>query len=182
VGLIEPTSNRIEILNADEGWRLASHLIEAVWPPEVVATLPWKDVVWAHANSHVLNINSRNDVIGHAGLFLRNATFDARAVKIGGVGGVATRFDCRRQGIATEIMREAVRAMRDTHGVDFGLLFCEPRHAPFYKQLGWRLFEGEVFVEQPRQGRVRFSVTDPFVFDLKIAPRSGILDLCGLPW
>jgi aminoglycoside 2'-N-acetyltransferase I len=139
-------------------------------------------VVWARADSRVLNINSRNDVIGHAGLFLRNATFDARPVKIGGVGGVATRLDCRRQGIATEIIREAVRAMRDTHGVDFGLLFCEPRHAPLYKQLGWRLFEGEVFVEQPRQGRVRFSVTDPFVFDLKIAPRAGILDLCGLPW
>ena len=72
--------------------------------------------------------------------------------------------------------------MRDRHGVDFGLLFCEPRHAPLCKQLGWRLFEGEVFVEQPRQGRVRFSVTDPFVFDLKIALRAGILDLCGLPW
>ncbi len=71
--------------------------------------------------------------------------------------------------------------MRDTHGVDFGLLFCEPRHAPLYKQLGWRFFEGEVvFVEQPL--RVSFSVTDAFVFDLKIAPRAGILDLCGLPW
>jgi hypothetical protein len=79
-------------------------------------------------------------------------------------------------------MRQAVSTMRDTHGVDFGLLFCESRHAPLYQQLGWRLFEGEVFVEQPRQGRVRFSVIDPLVFDLKIAPRSGILDLCGLPW
>jgi len=27
-----------------------------------------------------------------------------------------------------------------------------------------------------------FSVTDAFVFDLRIAPRAGILDLCGLPW
>jgi aminoglycoside 2'-N-acetyltransferase I len=113
---------------------------------------------------------------------LRNATFDARPVKIGGVGGVATRLECRRQGIASEVMREAVREMRDTQGVDFGLLFCEPRHAPLYKRLGWHFFEGEVFVEQPRQGRVRFTVTDALVFDLKIAPRVGILDLCGLPW
>jgi hypothetical protein len=43
-------------------------------------------------------------------------------------------------------------------------------------------FEGKVLVEQPRQGRVCFGVTDPFVFDLKIAPRAGTLDLCGLPW
>ena len=175
-------SNRIEIVNGDEGWRRASRLLEAVWPPEVVATLTWKDVVWARADRRVLNIDGDNDVIGHAGIYLRNAVFDARSVKIGGVGGVATQLDCRGQGVASEVMREAVREMRDTHGVDFGLLFCEPRHAPLYKRLGWRFFEGEVFVEQPRQGRVRFSVIDAFVFDLKIAPRAGILDLCGLPW
>ena len=175
-------NNRIEIMNDDEGWPLASRLLEVVWPPEVIATLPWKDVVWARADRRVLNINGHNDVIGHAGIFLRNATFDARPVKIGGVGDVATRLDCRRQGIASEVVREALREMRDTHGVDFGLLFCESRHAPLYKQLGWRFFEGEVFVEQPLQGCGRFSVTDPFVFDLKIAPRAGILDLCGLPW
>ena len=175
-------SNRIEIVNGDEGWRLASRLLEAVWPPEVVATLPWKDVVWARADRRVLNIDGHNDVIGHGGIYLRNATFDARPVKIGGVGGVATRLDCRGRGIASEVMREAVREMRDKYGVDFGLLFCEPRHAPLYKRLGWRFFEGEVSVEQPRQRRVRFSVTDAFVFDLKIAPRAGILDLCGPPW
>ena len=44
-------SNCIEIVNGDEGWRLASRLLEAVWPREVVATLPWKDVVWARADS-----------------------------------------------------------------------------------------------------------------------------------
>src|SRR5215470_15178105 len=110
-------SNRIEIVNSDEGLRLASRLLEAVWPPEVVATLPWKDVVWARADSHVLNINNHNDVIGHAGIYLRNAMFDARPVKIGGVGNVATRFDFRRQGIAGEMMRQAVMEMRYTHGV-----------------------------------------------------------------
>ena len=32
------------------------------------------------------------------------------------------------------------------------------------------------------QGRVRFDATNPYVFDLKIAARAGVLDLCGLPW
>ena len=109
-------SNRIKIVNGDEAWRLASRLLEAVWPPEVVATLPWKDVVWARADSRVLNFNGDNDVIGHAGIYLRNAAFDARPVKIAGVGGVATQLDCRGQGVASEVMREAVREMRDTHG------------------------------------------------------------------
>ena len=73
--------------------------------------LPWKDVVWAHADNRVLNIDGHNDVIGHAGIYLRDATLDARPVKIGGIGGVATRLDCRSQGVASEVMREAVKEM-----------------------------------------------------------------------
>ena len=69
-------------------------------------------------------MNAHNDVVGHAGIYLRNATLDALPVKIGGVGGVATRLDCRRQGIASEMMGETVREMRDAHLVDFGLCFA----------------------------------------------------------
>jgi hypothetical protein len=31
-------------------------------------------------------------------------------------------------------------------------------------------------------GRVRFDVTDSYVFALVLTPRTGVLDLCGLPW
>jgi predicted acetyltransferase len=100
---------------------------------------------------------------------------------IAGIGGVATRSDLRRQGVASMVLQRAIEEMRDAYGADFGLLFCEPRLAPVYKRLGWHRFEGDVFVEQP-QGRIRFVVTDPYVFDLKLAPREGAIDLCGLPW
>jgi len=36
-------------------------------------------------------------------------------------------------------------------------------------------------VMQPR-GQVRFDVLDPYVFALRIAPGTGVLDLCGPPW
>jgi aminoglycoside 2'-N-acetyltransferase I len=111
--MIGSSSGRLEIVNGDEGWRLAASLLEAVRPQQVAATLPWKDVVWAHADSRVIKINWQNDVIGHAGIYLRTAAFDARPVKIGGVGGVATRLDFRGRGIASEVMREAVREMGD---------------------------------------------------------------------
>ena len=96
------------------------------------------------------------------------------------LGGVATRADSRRHGLASSAMQRAAEAMRD-EGVDVGLLFCEPRHVAFYRRLGWRAFEGEVFAEQP-QGRIRFDVTRPMVLDLALAPRTGVLDLRGLPW
>jgi aminoglycoside 2'-N-acetyltransferase I len=172
-------SNHVEIVNGDEGWLLASPLLEAVWPPQVLATLPWRDVIWAHADHRVLSIEGRDAVIGHAGIYLRNGTLDGQPVKIGGIGGVATRLDYRRQGVATAVTSQAVAALMNSHGVDFGLLFCEPRHAPLYKRLGWHFFAGEVFVEQ---GHVRFSVIDPFVFDVTVTPRAGVLDVRRLPW
>jgi hypothetical protein len=62
-------------------------------------------VVWAHADSHLLNINGYNGVIGHAEIYLGYATLDARPLEIGGVGGVATGLDRGRPGIANEAMR-----------------------------------------------------------------------------
>jgi GNAT superfamily N-acetyltransferase len=172
---------RIEIATGDTGWQPAEPLLMAVWPPEVVAALPWKDVVWAHADWRVLVFDQADDIVGHVGIFLRDAMWDARKVKLGGVGSVATREDCRKQGVASAAMRRAAQEMRDTHDRDFALLFCEQRVAPVYEKLGWRKFAGDVFVMQP-QGRIRFDVAEPYVLDLNLAPRDGIIDLCGLPW
>jgi hypothetical protein len=62
------------------------------------------------------------------------------------------------------------------------MLFCEPDKFAFYEARGWHPFTGEVYAEQP-EGRVRFDVMAPFVFDFTPrAPRNGTIDLCGLPW
>ena len=38
-------SIEIEVLNGAESWASAETLFDAVWPPEVVAKLPWADTV-----------------------------------------------------------------------------------------------------------------------------------------
>jgi predicted acetyltransferase len=175
---------RIDVEPGDAGWLRARPLLREVWSPEVVATQPWRDVVWAQADKRVLVADEKGDVVCHVGLYLRDATWDDRAVRIGGIGGVATRADCRRRGLAASAMQRAADEMRDVEGVDFGFLTCAPRHVPFYQRLGWRPFAGQIFVEQP-QGRIRLdrlNVTGPMVLDLELAPRSGVLDLEGLPW
>ena len=78
-------------------------------------------------------------------------------------------------------MRRAIQEIRDTYKADFGLLFCQPSNASLYRGLGWHPFKGDVLIMQPR-GHVRFDAGDSYVFDLKITPRTGVLDLCGLPW
>jgi|SRR5262245_8251381 len=173
--------DHIEIMEGDSGWPHAAPLLMAVWPAEVVATLPWRDVVWAKPDQRLLGFNRHNEIVCHAAIFLRNATWEHRAVRIGGIGGVATREDSRRQGAARTLVQRGLKEIDETHHTDFGLLFCEPRHARLYARLGWHPFEGRVFIMQP-SGRGRFAVTDPYVFDLKMAPRTGVLDLCGMPW
>jgi GNAT superfamily N-acetyltransferase len=170
--------DRIEIVSADAGWKVAQPLFEAVWPPDVVARLPWKDILWALPEQRVLAFDRTGELLGHAEFLLRDAKWDGLTVKIFGIGGVVTHADQRRRGIASRVLQ---RAIGEANDADFGLLFCEPRHAPVYEKLGWRRFAGEVFALQP-QGRIRFSVTDPYLLDFKVAPRGGVIDLCGLPW
>ena len=100
---------------------------------------------------------------------------------VGGIGGVSTREDCRGRGYATLALNAAVRTMRDHEAIRFAMLFCEPDKFAFYQARGWHPFTGEVYAEQP-EGRVRFDVMAPFVFDFTRAPRNGTIDLCGLPW
>jgi aminoglycoside 2'-N-acetyltransferase I len=173
--------DHFEIKAGDAARQQAASLLRAAWPPEAAGKLPWRDVVWAKPDQRLLAFNRDNEIICHVGIVLRDATWDGRGVKIGGIGGVTTREDSRRRGATSAAMRKAIQELRETYKADLGLLFCEPQNAPLYQRLGWQSFHGEVLVTQPR-GHLRFDVIDPYVFDLKIAPRTGVLDLCGPPW
>jgi predicted acetyltransferase len=174
-------SIEIEILNGDASWPQAAPLFDAVWPPEVVAQLPWANTKFANAELRVLVQDETAGVVCHVGLYRREATWNARKVRIGGIGGVLTHDAFRRRGLASVALNAAIQTLKDERSTDFALLFCEPHNAAFYGNRGWKPFNGEVFAEQPG-GRVRFEVMLPMVFYLKRAPHEGVIDLCGLPW
>jgi predicted acetyltransferase len=174
-------SIEIEILSGDASWPTAAPLFNAVWPPEVVATLPWANVTFAHADLRVLVEDETQGLVCHVGLYRREATWNDRKVRIGGIGGVLTHEGFRRRGLASVALNAAIQTLKDERATDFALLFCEPHNADFYRNRGWKPFSGEVFAEQPG-GRVRFDVLMPMVFYLKRAPHEGVIDLCGLPW
>jgi len=174
-------SIEIEILSGDASWSTAAPLFNAVWPPEVVATLPWAKVVFAHAELRVLVEDETEGLVCHVGLYRREATWNGRKVRIGGIGGVLTHEGFRRRGLASVALNAATQTLKDERATDFALLFCEPHNSDFYRNRGWKPFTGEVFAEQPG-GRIRFDVLMPMVFYLKRAPHEGVIDLCGLPW
>ena len=171
----------IDVLNGDASWPLAEPLYNAVWPPEVVAKLPWADLVFAHADLRVLVQAEPQGVVCHVGIYRREVTWNGRKVRAGGIGGVATHANFRRRGYASIALNAAIQTLKDEGATDFALLFCEPHNAPFYMARGWKPFDGEIHAEQPG-GRVRFTALAPYIYGLKRAPLKGVIDLCGLPW
>jgi aminoglycoside 2'-N-acetyltransferase I len=173
---------RIDISPGDPSWEAAEKLLDLVWPDEIVAMLPWADVVWAHAERRVMvrEDTPPHELVCHVGLFTRTVTFNGADAAIGGIGGVGTHPDRRGRGLATAGMHAASDCFA-SETRDFILLFCEPHNFAFYRALGWHRFDGNVYVEQPH-GRIRFEAMVPFTYDLTLAPRNGTIDLRGLPW
>jgi aminoglycoside 2'-N-acetyltransferase I len=175
-------SIEIEIVNGGQSGPRAEELLDTVWPPAEMARLSWGHVKWANADLRVLIETDDGALACHTGIFFRTATWNGQKVHIGGIGGVATRADCRRRGYASIALEAAVHTMRDHDAAQFALLFCEPHMSEFYRSRGWHPFTGAVYAEQP-EGHIRFEVMAPMVLDLKRrAPTLGTLDLCGLPW
>lgn len=176
-----PEGISIDVEPGATSWGEVEPLEAVVYPPEVMATLPWRDVTWAHADRRVLVRDEAHNVRCHVGVYRRDVKLDGTPVQIGGIGGVMTHPDFRGKGLAEMALRHAC-SLCAKEQVAFALLFCEPRLALFYARFDWRNFPGDVFVEQPR-GIVRFTAARPMVLDIAgAAPTAGVLDLCGLPW
>ena len=172
----------IDVVNGAASWPLAEPLFAAVYPPDVVAALPWAHITFARPELRVLIHDDGGDVVSHVGIVRRDVTWNGRPMRVGGIGGVATREDRRGRGYASMALDAAIQTLGDEGSIDFAMLFCEPRLAPFYAARGWRPFDGDIQAEQPEQGRVPFTATAPHVFKLRQAPLKGTIDLCGLPW
>jgi aminoglycoside 2'-N-acetyltransferase I len=170
---------RMDVVEGDAGWALAEALDAEVYPPEAMARIVWRDVVWAHADKRIIG-NVENAVVCHVGIFLRDGTLNGQFVKIGGIGGVMTANHARKKGYAGEAMRLAGQFF-ESKDVDFALLFCEAHHEHFYERLGWRKFSGNVFAEQP-EGRKCFDLMAGMLLPLRKMPVDGLIDLCGFPW
>ena len=180
-------SIEIEVLNGDASWPQAKPLYETVWPAHVMATLPWKDVIFAHADLRVFVLDDAGETRSHVGIYRRDIMWNGRKVPIGGIGGVMTHPDARRRGYASIALDAAIQTLKQERSAAFALLFCEPHNAPFYVGRGWAAFDGEIEAEQPHlgqpDGRIRFTAIDPYVCDLRgRPPKDGVIDLCGLPW
>jgi GNAT superfamily N-acetyltransferase len=153
----------------------------AVYPPEVIATLPGRFFSWTPPQWSIL-LWDEDELVSRVGLVVREIVHDGAVKRIGGIGGVMTHPGKQGRGYAGRAMREAAARFDRELNVSFALLFCLPHLVEFYKRLKWKPFLGKVFVEQP-QGRIEFTANGAMVLDVKEnAPVQGEIDLNGLPW
>jgi hypothetical protein len=156
-------------------------LTAAVWPPEVLATVSWRNIASAPPEHRFRLLDDDANLVAAAGVLLRQATLDSLPVNICGVCGVMTLPRLQGLGLG-RIAMKAVQAFIQQQHVDFGLLFCESKSVRFYKSLGWRDFNGQVYMEQPT-GRSPYNILHAMTYPNRTAsPRSGLLDLLGYPW
>ena len=153
----------------------------AVYPPEVLATLPGRVFTWAAPQWSVF-VWDQDELISRVGLITREILSNGEIKTIGGVGGVMTHPESQGKGYASQAMHATAKIFDSELNVAYALLFCRPHLVEFYKRLLWKPFEGQVFVKQP-QGKMEFSANGALLLDVQEpAPLNGSLDLNGLPW
>jgi hypothetical protein len=172
--------DRVADLSEDD--RLAvRELSLAVYPPEQFADWPGRDVEWATPEWCVRVRAADGSLLSYVGVYLRDATHDGRAVRLGGVGNVKTHPSARGQGLAGRGVRRAVEFFGE-QDVDFGLLVCNPNLVGYYEGLGWRLFIARLDVRQ-RGVAVEFTLCRAMTLAVRSdGPTVGTIDLCGPPW
>ncbi|HEX8558990.1 MAG TPA: GNAT family N-acetyltransferase [Pyrinomonadaceae bacterium] len=119
--------------------------------------------------------------LSHVGLVRTTVRVGGREVTVGGLGGVVTRPEAQGRRLVHAAMLRAAEFMCAELGVEFGMLFCLPRLAPFYERQGWRLVADEVEIEQP---------DGPLVWPYHVMVRpcgqrdwpAGRIEVGGLPW
>jgi GNAT superfamily N-acetyltransferase len=153
----------------------------AVYPPEDSANWHGREIDWAEPEWCVRIRDGEGALLSYTGVYVREGTWDGRAVRIGGIGNVKTHPAARRQGLAALGIAQAFRFFRE-QGLDFGLLVCEPHLTEYYSRLGWREFAGKLLIRQ-RGKWAEFVLNRVMVLPILCeAPGTGTLDLCGPPW
>jgi aminoglycoside 2'-N-acetyltransferase I len=135
---------------------------------------------WAPADYYVL-INREGQLAGRLGMLDSKVSVANQVIRVGGIGGVATKPEFRHRGVASAMLARAAEFMKSDLRVDFGLLLCRHEVSTVYAKSGWIIVRGPTTF-------TRAGVTATYPHDTMVLPLagkewpSGPIDMLGLPW
>ena len=171
---------RVADLTGDEQSALRT-LSLAVYPPEVAAAWPGRAIEWAAHQWGVIGWDAEGVALCYVGVILREAHWNDRAVKVGGIGGVKTHPDSRRRGLAAGAIQRCSTSSGDRATSISDCWFarrswCRSTSASAGK------FPGNLIVTQ-RQATLPFTFNLPMTIPLRLQESlGGKIDLLGPPW
>jgi predicted acetyltransferase len=121
------------------------------------------------------------EMVSNVHIITRTAKAGEEAVRLGGIGNVATKVEWRKRGYSKAAVQVAMDFLRDPLGVDFGLMITTENMVPSYTKLGWKVVAQTMRVQQP-DGAIFLHYP---VLVLPVCSQewpAGVIDLCGLPW
>jgi aminoglycoside 2'-N-acetyltransferase I len=166
IRLVAATETTPELANELGGW------FEAEFGPRANR--------WAPADYYVL-INRDGQLAGRLGVLDSKVSVGNQIIRVGGIGGVATKPEFRHRGVASAMLARAAEFMKDDLGVEFGFLLCRHEVSPVYAKSGWIIVRGPTTF-------MRAGVAATYPNDTMILPLaekrwpSGAIDMLGLPW
>jgi aminoglycoside 2'-N-acetyltransferase I len=127
---------------------------------------------WEHTLGGVHVVAVEDDgVVAHGAVVARTLVTGGRALNTGYVEGVATRRDRQGRGLATLVMREVGRVIREGH--ELGALGDGTGIPGFYQRLGWETWQGPTWVAAPH-GPERTAEEDGSVLVLRTPATAGL--------
>ena len=135
---------------------------------------------WRSADYYVL-VNRDGQLAGRLGVLDSKVSVANQIIRVGGIGGVATKPEFRHRGVASAMLARAAEFMKSDLKVEFGLLLCRHEVSPVYAKMGWLIVPGPTTF-------TRVGVAATYQNDTMILPLGetawpvGPIDMLGLPW
>ena len=122
IRLIAATETTPELANELGGW------FEAEFGPRADR--------WRSADYYVL-LNRDGQLAGRLGVLDSKVSIANQIIRVGGIGGVATKPEFRHRGVARAMLARAAEFIKNDLEVEFGFLLCRHEVSPVYAKMGW---------------------------------------------
>jgi len=135
---------------------------------------------WRTSDYYVL-LHSDGQLAGRLGVLDTKVSVGGQIIRVGGIGGVATKPEFRHRGVASAMLARAAEFMKNDLGLEFGFLLCRHEVSAVYAKMGWIRVAGPTTFT--RAGVTATYSNDTMILQLakRVWP-SGKIDMLGLPW